>query len=61
VAGADRLSRAEFAGLLAGAPVRTASIAETGLVRPRDCALAIDRAQGLLQTRLRGARDVLYP
>jgi dTDP-4-dehydrorhamnose reductase len=61
VAGADRLSRAEFAGLLAGAPVRTASIAESGLVRPRDCALAIDRAQGLLQTRLRGARDVLYP
>jgi len=61
VAGCDRLSRAEFAALLAGAPVRTASIAESGLVRPRDCALAIDRAQGLLQTGLRGARELLDP
>jgi dTDP-4-dehydrorhamnose reductase len=61
VAGADRLSRAEFAALLAGAPVRTASIAESGLVRPRDCALAIDRARALLRTPLRGACDVLDP
>jgi dTDP-4-dehydrorhamnose reductase len=61
VAGADRLSRAEFAALLAGGTVRTASIAEAGLVRPRDCALAIDRAQGLLQTRLRGARELFDP
>lgn len=61
VAGADRLSRAEFAELLAGAPVRTASIAESGLVRPRDCSLAIDRARTLLRTDLRGARAVLYP
>lgn len=61
VAGADRLSRAEFAELLAGGPVRTASIAESGLIRSRDCALAIGRAQRLLQTRLRGARELLYP
>jgi dTDP-4-dehydrorhamnose reductase len=61
VAGADRLSRAEFATLLAGAPVRTASIAESGLVRPRDCALAIGRARELLRTPLRGARDLLDP
>jgi dTDP-4-dehydrorhamnose reductase len=61
VAGADRLSRAEFAALLAGRPVRTASIAESGLVRPRDCSLAIDRARALLRTPLRGACDVLDP
>jgi dTDP-4-dehydrorhamnose reductase len=61
VAGADRLSRAEFAELLAGAPVRTASIADSGLVRPRDCALSSDRARGLLRTHLRGASAVLDP
>jgi dTDP-4-dehydrorhamnose reductase len=61
VAGAERLSRAEFAELLAGAPVRTATIAGSGLVRPRDCALAIDRARALLRTPLRGAREVLDP
>jgi len=61
VAGADRLSRAEFAALLAGKPVRTASIAESGLVRPRDCTLAIDRARELLRTPLRGAHDLLDP
>jgi dTDP-4-dehydrorhamnose reductase len=61
VAGADRLSRHEFAGLLApeGAPIRAASIAESDLRRPRDCSLAIVRARELLQTRLRGAREVL--
>ena len=59
VAGADRLSRAEFAGLLAPGPLRSASIAGSGLVRPRDCSLAIDRARGLLETRLRGAREIL--
>jgi dTDP-4-dehydrorhamnose reductase len=61
VAGGDRLGRAEFAELLAGNPVRTATIAGSGLVRPRDCSLAIDRARGLLRTRLRGAREVLEP
>ena len=59
VAGADRVSRAELARLLAGAPVRTATIAESGLRRPRDCALSIERARGMLRTHLRGVREVL--
>ena len=42
VAGADRLSRAEFAELLAGRAVRTATVAGSGLIRPRDCSLAIE-------------------
>ena len=61
VAGADRLSRHEFAELLAGRAVRAATTADAGVVRPRDCSLAIDRARGLLCTRLRGAREVLEP
>ena len=61
VAGADRLSRHEFAELLARRAVRAASTADAGVVRPRDCSLAIDRARGLLRTRLRGAREVLEP
>jgi dTDP-4-dehydrorhamnose reductase len=61
VAGADRRSRHEFAELLAGRAVRAASTADAGVVRPRDCSLAIDRARGLLRTRLRGAREVLEP
>ena len=61
VAGADRLSRHEFAELLAGRAVRAASTADAGVVRPRDCSLAIDRARELLRTRLRGAREVLEP
>ncbi len=59
VAGADRLSRREFAELLAGRAVRAAKSSDSGLVRPRDCSLAIDRARELLHTRLRGAREVL--
>jgi dTDP-4-dehydrorhamnose reductase len=59
VAGADRLSRRDFAELLAGGAVRAASAAESGLVRPRDCSLAIERARGLLRTPLLGAREVL--
>jgi dTDP-4-dehydrorhamnose reductase len=59
VAGADRLSRREFAELLAGHPVRGASSSDSGLVRPLDCSLAIDRACAVLRTRLRGAREVL--
>ncbi len=59
VAGADRVTRAEFAQLLAGRPVRTATVAGSGLVRPRDCSLAIEPARGLLRSRLRGAREVL--
>jgi hypothetical protein len=47
--------------LLARRPVRTAGIAYSGLVRPRDCSLATGRARELLETRLRGAREVLDP
>ena len=61
VAGADRLSRRDFAELLAGRPVRAARIADAGAPRPRDCSLSIDRAEALLRTRLRGAREVLGP
>ena len=61
VAGADRLSRHEFAELLVGRAVGAASTADAGVVRPRDCSLAIDRARGVLRTRLRGAREVLEP
>ena len=56
VAGADDLSRAEFAELLRGAPVRSAPAPET---RPLDCSLDSSRARALLRTRLRGAREVL--
>jgi dTDP-4-dehydrorhamnose reductase len=59
VAGADRVNRAEFAELLSGRRVRTATVAGSGLVRPRDCSLATEPAQGLLRIRLRGAREVL--
>jgi dTDP-4-dehydrorhamnose reductase len=65
VAGADTLDRYEFARLVAlarGADpsrLRSSTVAESGLTRPRNCALAIDRARGLLRTPLRGARTVL--
>jgi dTDP-4-dehydrorhamnose reductase len=59
VAGADALSRQAFAELLSGAPVRSATVAGSGSVRPRDCSLAIDAARRLLRTRLRGAHEVL--
>lgn len=61
VAGADALSRWELARLLAPHPerVRAATIAGSGLVRPRHCALSSEVAGALLRTRLRGAREVL--
>jgi dTDP-4-dehydrorhamnose reductase len=59
VAGADRVSRHEFAELLRGGPARAASLAEATEVRPRDCSLSVARAQALLRTPLRGVRAVL--
>lgn len=56
VAGADAVSRAEFAELVRGGPVRTAAAPES---RPLDCRLDSSRAQRLLGTRLRGVREVL--
>ena len=56
VAGADDVSRAEFAELIAGTPVRTSRAPES---RPLDCSLDSSRAQALLRTGLRGVREVL--
>jgi dTDP-4-dehydrorhamnose reductase len=56
VAGADAVSRAQFAELIAGRPVRTG---EAPPGRPLDCALDCSRAQALVRTRLRGVREVL--
>ena len=56
VAGADDVSRAEFAELIARGPVRSAPAPET---RPLNCALDSSRAWALLRTRLRGVREVL--
>jgi dTDP-4-dehydrorhamnose reductase len=55
VAGADAVSRAELAELAAGCPVRRAT-APPG--RPLDCSLDSSRAQALLETRLRGVREL---
>ena len=61
VAGADALSRYDFARLLAPHPVRVrgSTIEGSGLARPRACVLSSARAATLLRTRLRGAREVL--
>ena len=65
VAGGEVVSRYEFACLVAlgaGLPsgrIRRASIADSGLSRPRNCTLACARAAGLLRTRLRGPRERL--
>ncbi len=56
VAGADAVSRAEFAELVSGALVRSAPAPET---RPLDCRLDSSRAQKMIRTRLRGVREVL--
>ncbi len=55
VAGADAVSRCEFARLIAG-EVRCGP-APPG--RPLDCRLDSSRAQRILRTRLRGVREVL--
>jgi dTDP-4-dehydrorhamnose reductase len=56
VAGAEGLSRAEFAELVARRPVRRAPAPRS---RPLDCRLDSSRAQAMLRTRLRGVREVL--
>jgi dTDP-4-dehydrorhamnose reductase len=56
VAGADAVSRAEFAELIARGPVASTP-APPG--RPLDCTLDSSRAQALLTRRLRGVRSVL--
>ena len=56
VAGADAVSRAELASLVADRDVRRAP-APPG--RPLDCSLDSSRARGLLRTELRGVRTVL--
>lgn len=55
VAGADGVSRADFAELVAGAPVRRAPAPPT---RPLDCRLDSFRAQAMIRTRLRGVREL---
>jgi dTDP-4-dehydrorhamnose reductase len=56
VAGADGVTRAQFAELVARRPVRTAEAPPT---RPLDCRLDSSRAQAMIRTRLRGVREVL--
>jgi dTDP-4-dehydrorhamnose reductase len=65
IAGAETVSRYEFARLIAAAHghdparLRGASSAESDVRRPRNCALDSRLARQLLQTRLRGVREVL--
>jgi dTDP-4-dehydrorhamnose reductase len=65
VAGADTVSRHDFAVLVAlrhgrdPGRLRAVTTTELGLVRPLRCALDSSRAQGLLRTQLRGVRTVL--
>lgn len=67
VAGADAVSRYQFACLVAAAHGRTiarlraASSLASGLRRPRNCRLAIQYAGQILQTQLRGITTVLSP
>jgi dTDP-4-dehydrorhamnose reductase len=65
VAGADALSRYEFARLVAAAGgldpdrIHPGRSGEAGGRRPRNCALDSARARTLIRTPLRGAREVL--
>jgi dTDP-4-dehydrorhamnose reductase len=67
LAGADLVSRYEFACLVAAAHgrrverLRAALSAESGMRRPRNCGLDCSRARSLVQTRFRGVREVLSP
>ena len=61
VAGADGVSRYEFARLVSNEPdaLESALAAEHSSPRPLDCRLDSSRAQSLITTRLRGVREVL--
>lgn len=65
VTGPERISRYSFGALLAShynlphGAIVAATIADSGMVRPRDCSLDTRRAQALLRTRLRGPSEVL--
>ena len=65
VAGAERLSRYEFGVALAEYfHLSTTSLipskaAESGMIRPLDCSLDITRGKNLLETKLKGIREVL--
>jgi len=56
VAGADAVSRAEFAELVSRGAVATV---EAPPSRPLDCSLDSSRAQSMIRTRLRGVREVM--
>lgn len=61
VAGADGVSRYEFARLASDEPdaLESGLAAEHPSPRPLDCRLDSSRAQAILRTRLRGVRNVL--
>ena len=62
VAGAEVVSRYEFARLVAAAHGRDPDVlrgAPSEVVRPRNCALDSARAQRMIETPLRGVREVL--
>lgn len=67
VAGADAVSRYDFARLVVGAAglptdrLRPARSVDSGLVRALNCALDSSRAAGIVTTPLRGVREVLAP
>jgi dTDP-4-dehydrorhamnose reductase len=67
LAGADVVSRYDFARLVAAAHgrsierLRVGLSAESHLRRPRNCVLDCSRARSLLRTRLRGVREILSP
>jgi dTDP-4-dehydrorhamnose reductase len=67
LAGADVVSRYDFARLVAAAlgrsteRLRPGLSTESGLRRPRNCALDCSQARNLLRTRLRGVYEILSP